>query len=127
MIRHPRHWPGLRAMYPSAYCWFVLLASLDVIVTGIVILVYGGFEANVIAAAAIERFGLGGLLVVKLPSVLVVLAMCELIGRRRRNVGRVLAVAAAGFTSLPVLLGAAQILLWGGVDAEGVVEVVAVR
>lgn len=126
MIRLPARWSTRNALYPNAYCWFLLLASLDVMVTGVVLLVYGGFEANAIAAAAIERFGVSGLLLVKLPSVLVVLAMCELIGRRREGVGRALAVSAAALTALPVLLGAAQILLWG--EAEScVVEVVAAR
>ncbi len=95
---------GLReaVLYPDAYAWFVLFASMDIMLT-VLILLMGGYEMNSVAAWVIRAFGLVGLVVYKFALVIVVVLVCELIGRVRHEVGRRVAVASIVLTLAPVV------------------------
>lgn len=92
---------GKPVLYPGVYPWFVLVASLDIMLTWI-ILQMGGREANVIAARVIEAAGLPGMTAFKFASVIVVVGICEYIGRRRAETGRRLAGCAVCISCVPI-------------------------
>jgi hypothetical protein len=97
-------------LYENHYTWFVLVSALDVMLTW-VILHAGGREANAIAAAVLERFGLGGMVTFKFALACFVIVLCEVIGRRSVRAGRNLATAAIALTCVPLLV--AVMLLTG--------------
>lgn len=98
--------------YPKLYPWFVLLASLDVVLTWM-LLGLGGREANMLAAQIITGAGLTGAVALKAASVLTVVLICEVVGRRHDQAGRRLAFAAVGLSALPVAIGAAGLVEYG--------------
>lgn len=103
---------GTRALrYQDHYAWYLLAASLDVMVTTAIIEHFDGWEANKIAAYLIERFGLWGLVGLKYSTVIFVILMCEYIGRRNAAKGRRLATLAILVSALPVGLGLIQVYL----------------
>lgn len=103
---------AVNARYPDHYCWYILAATLDIVTTFIVIEEYRGWEANKIAAHLFERFGWPGMIVFKYLTVLIVIAVCETVGRSRPVLGRRLATTAVVISALPMLLGAVQIWAW---------------
>jgi hypothetical protein len=90
-------------LYENHYTWFVLVSALDVMFTWIV-LHAGGREANAIAAAVLQRFGLEGMVAFKFALVAFVIVLCEVIGRRSRNAGRNLASASVALTCVPLVV-----------------------
>jgi hypothetical protein len=104
-------------LYPDLYCWYVLAASLDILVTGLVMAHYGAVEVNGFAAAVIERFGLIGLVPMKFLTVVLVLMICEYVGRHKPSMGLRVAQMAVGVSFLPVLAAGAQVAV---VHAAGV-------
>jgi len=94
--------------YPVLYVLFVLLAALDLILTWIVLQV-GGTEVNPVAEGIIAHRGLPGVVAFKFGLVLLIIAMCEVIGGRRIQVGRKLAAACVVVTAVPVLAACAQL------------------
>ena len=97
-------------LFPREYPWLVLFASLDVMLTWL-ILAIGGIEVNPVAQHFIRWGGLWGMLVLKFGVLALVLLICEFIGRRREVTGRSLARAAVGLNCLPVSFACAQIAL----------------
>lgn len=97
-------------LYPDLYCWYVLFATLDIIVTTIVMDYYGMIEANAIAAGVISRFGFLGLVPFKFATVALVLFVCEYVGRVRPRTGLRVAQAAVGLSCFPILAAAVQML-----------------
>lgn len=94
--------------YQNLYVWLVLVSALDIMLTW-VILYLGGWEVNGVAASIIERFGLVGIVVFKFVMVIVVILICEFLGRRRPAAGRFLAQAAIALTCIPVVLALWQL------------------
>ncbi|MFT5423023.1 MAG: hypothetical protein ACI89L_000796 [Phycisphaerales bacterium] len=96
--------------YPNAYCWYVLVCALDLMLTNTVIHYAGAIEANGIAARAIEVAGFWGLIGFKVSTMIVVLLACELIGeacarkRHPRDTGLRLAEWAVAISAIPVVL-----------------------
>lgn len=72
-------------------------------------LLLGGAEVNPLAVLWLQWLGHWGLIALKFMSLLVVIAACELVGRRRERAGLRLAVWAVAIAALPVALGLAQI------------------
>ncbi len=97
------------ALYPGIYPWIVLAASLDVMMTWI-ILHQGGREVNAVADAIIGRYGLPGVVIFKFGIVVFVIGLCEIVGRRRRAVGRGLAIAAVALNTFPVVVGVTHLI-----------------
>ncbi len=77
-------------LYPDHYAWFVLASAMDLLMTGIV-LYRGGAEMNRLAEFVILHFGRGGIVAFKFALVAVILVICEIVGQRRRDLGRRLA------------------------------------
>ena len=100
---------GRAVLYPNVYVWYVLLASLDVMLTT-VILAAGGYEMNSLADRVLGRWGLPGLVVFKFSLVLLVVAICEVVGRRNDRTGRKLAEWAVAITAIPVVVSLVQLL-----------------
>ncbi len=90
-------------LYPNTYTWFVLVSSLDIMLTWVV-LHYGGVEANPLAANVIYRWGLPGMVAYKFALILLVIVICEVVGRRNPKAGRGLALAAIGVTCIPLVI-----------------------
>ena len=96
-------------LHPTAYKWFVLISAVDVVVTWFILLL-GGTEVNVLADTVIRYAGLKGILIYKFCLVILVVLLCEVVGRRRPRVGRNLARAAIAITTLPIVLSIAQLV-----------------
>ncbi len=99
-------------LYPQAYIWFVFLSAMDVCMT-VMVLHWGGSEVNVLADAVIQRWGLAGMVTYKFVLVGVIVTICEVIGRRKRRVGKAVSVFAVVITAVPVVI--AFVLLLGHV------------
>lgn len=100
------------ALYPNHYAWYVLAGTLDILVTYIIVMHLGGGEANAMARRILERHGWPGMVALKYGTVLVVLLVCEIVGRRSERTGKFLAVTAVVLSSLPVGLGLLQVWAW---------------
>ena len=75
---------GKDVLYPNHYTWLVFVSAMDIMMTCTVI-VFGGHEVNVIANFFLRRWGLPGMVMFKFALVVVVIGLCELIGRRNRR------------------------------------------
>lgn len=73
------------------------------------VLQLGGAEVNPLALAWLQLFGHWGLIVLKYTSLLIVVAICEMIARRQTSTGQRLAEWAVVIAALPVVLGLVQI------------------
>jgi hypothetical protein len=106
---HPRGTTVRTVRYPAAYTWIVLLASLDLMLTW-VILHQGGQELNRLADSVIDRYGLWGLSAFKFGMISFVICLCEFIGRQRPGSGRFLAVVAILLNCVPVTMASYLLL-----------------
>jgi hypothetical protein len=95
-------------LYPIAYKWFVFISAADVVLTWFILLL-GGSEVNILADTVIAHAGLKGILIYKFCLVILVVLLCEIIGRRRPRVGRNLARWAVAITAIPVVLSVVQL------------------
>ncbi len=95
-------------LYPHVYPWLVLVASLDVMLTW-VCLSLGGAEFNPIADRFISAGGIAGALFLKFSCLVIVVLVCEAVGRRRAEVGRRLGSWAVALNSLPVTAALTQL------------------
>lgn len=105
-VADPRH-----VLFPDAYLWFVLVSSLDLMLTWLV-LHLGWVEANPVANHVLQLGGFPGLTVFKFAAVVFVVCVCEFIGRRgqRPATARNLAFAAVAISAFPVLWTLPQVL-----------------
>ena len=105
--------------YPNAYVWFVFLAALDVMLTYLilhpVLFARGldttesrGREANALADWIIQRWDVPGMVAFKFVLVVLVVVLCEVIGRRKDRTGRRLAEWAVAVTAIPVVVALVQ-------------------
>jgi len=111
-----RHNPVL---YPNHYAWYVLAATLDVICTHQILHRFKGSEMNKLADALIQRCGLLGMIGLKYSSIVLVVLICEFVGRRQLQLGRRLAVAAICISALPVGIGLLQLSAWTHMVSAG--------
>ena len=98
-------------LFPNAYTWLVLAASLDVIMTYLM-LSLGAIEVNAVANHALRVAGLWGLIALKFTIIAGVLWICEYIGRRRLTTARSLVSAGVALNILPVVFSFAQLTLF---------------
>jgi len=116
-----------KARYPNLYVWFVFLAAMDVMMTWLV-LAAGGNEENVLAHWFLAKWGLPGMVVLKFTAVIVVVFICELVGRFREATGQNLARFAVAINVIPVTLAFVQLLInkfaGGDNETEAVVQAV---
>jgi hypothetical protein len=97
-------------LYPNLYTWLLFVSALDVMLTWVV-LYYGGREANALADAVIHHLGLPGLVAFKFALVLLVIILCEVVGRKRPRTGQKLAAAGIAITLVPVVIAFALLLV----------------
>lgn len=100
-------------LYPRIYPWYLLLASLDVMLTWVV-LSMGGVELNTVAAWVIDRHDVTGMILLKFTTVFFVLFACEKIGRERDDIGRRLATFAVLINCVPVAMALSQLGVYFG-------------
>jgi len=98
-------------LYLPLHRWFLALAAVDVVLTTLV-LNLGGQEANIVPRAILARAGLGGMVALKAASVVFVLLVCELVGRKREHVGRRLALGAIAANAAAASLGGAYLTIF---------------
>jgi len=98
------------ALFPNCYVWYVFFAALDVMLTTVV-LHLGGSEVNLLADWVLTRYDLPGVVTFKFSLVVLVVCICETVGRRHYRVGRKLAEWAVAITAIPVILALVQILI----------------
>jgi uncharacterized membrane protein len=97
-------------LYPNLYAWYILVSAMDIMITVTLLIHLGAHEVNMIAQRSIELFGTWGLIGLKFASVILVVAICEYIGRRRPRTGRGLAIAAIFISLFPIVAATAQVL-----------------
>jgi len=117
----PRPSPPKRSVrYPNAYTWFVFVATLDIILTYLILnpVLFArdaeftesrGQETNALADYVFQRWDVSGMVIFKFALVVVVIVLCEIIGRYREATGRRLAEWAVAITCIPVLVALIQI------------------
>jgi hypothetical protein len=96
--------PPRSLLYFDHYPWVLTLAALDVAFTWL-ILALGGSELNLFAAIVIHHAGLGGMLALKFGAMALVIAICEYVGRKRRDLGRGVASLAIALNTVPATVG----------------------
>lgn len=99
----------VHVLYPDRYVWYVFVSALDIILTVTVLVHLGMREANTFAQWSIDRFGTWGLIGLKFLSVIVVVMICEFIGRRDVRRGGRLAYIAIGLSLIPITAAIVQI------------------
>jgi hypothetical protein len=97
------------ALFPNHYCWYLLVCALDLALTNTVITRFGATEVNALAHAAIETAGFWGLIALKFATVLVVIGVIELVGRRRLATALRLAEWSIVLSGIPVVATLAQL------------------
>ena len=96
-------WLGLPAMrYPNEYVWFLLFSSMDIMLTWMILVRHGGSEVNPVAAVVIEHWGLPGAIAFKFSLMLLVMVVCDVVGRKLDRAGRNLAQVSVVISALPV-------------------------
>lgn len=95
-------------LYPDMYAWYLLASALDVMVTVTVLVHLGAREVNTFAQWTLERLDVWGLIGLKFLSVIVVVLICEYVGRRRPGLGRSVAFIAIIASLAPVAAALAQ-------------------
>ena len=103
--------PSNSVLFPNAYTWLVLAASLDIIMTHLM-LSLGAIEVNAVANHALQTAGLWGLIALKFTMIACVLWVCEYIGRRRFSTARSLIGAGVTLNFLPVVFSFAQLIVF---------------
>ena len=96
-------------LFPNRYVWFVLLSTLDVVLT-FVILWLDGREVNGLADWILQRYGIGGMAVFKFALVVFVVLLCEALGRQNEHAARRLAEWSIALTCVPVAVATAMLL-----------------
>ncbi len=100
-------------LHPDLYCWFVLLSALDIMLTHTILFRFKELgmyaaELNTFADWVIERFGLWGAIGLKSASVVTVVVIIEIVGRRRPATGRTLALCVIAMAMVPVFVALVQ-------------------
>ncbi len=97
-------------LYPNQYVWYVLVSSLDLMMTNTVMKHFEAREVNTIADTAIRWFGFWGLIGLKFATVMLVVGICEYVGERRPRLGRKIAEWAVAISAVPVVVAIVQVV-----------------
>jgi hypothetical protein len=106
MVREP-------VLYPRIYPWYVIVATLDVLLTWLILSAFDGIELNPIAAGVINSGGMTAATFYKFATVMFVMWACEYIGRRKLLTGRRLAFYAVVLNCIPITASMAQLAVAG--------------
>jgi hypothetical protein len=97
---HRRH-----ARHPNHYTWFILFSALDIMLTHTILGQFGAFggrELNSIADWVIQQLGLWGAIGLKFATVIVVIAVCEVVAHMKPVTGLKLAHTVVVLSVFPV-------------------------
>lgn len=97
-------------LFPNEYVWFLLFSSMDIMLTWVILSV-GGQEVNPIADVIISGWGLPGAIAFKFSLTLLVIVLCEVVGRAKPRMARNLAQAAILISATPVLYSLALVAM----------------
>lgn len=103
------------ALYPNRYAWFILMSALDIILTHAILhhfSDFGGRELNTIADWFIETFDIWGAIGLKFATVIIVITVCEVVGRFRPRLGSGLATTVLLLSLFPPAVALAQLLMF---------------
>lgn len=100
---------GRHVLFPDHYCWYVLACVLDLVLTNTVINHFGGVEVNGVAAGIIEAGGFWGLIAFKMATAILVIAICEHVGRTRLATAKRVAEWAIAISAVPSVLSLTQL------------------
>jgi Domain of unknown function (DUF5658) len=104
--------------YPNHYAWLVLVASLDIMMTWVILHV-GGVEANPIAKWVLHAFGLPGMVTFKFALIIVAILVGEAVGRRDKPKGRRFLEYAIAISTFPVILALVLLVVSQGGENIG--------
>ncbi len=96
-------------LFPDHYCWYLLVCVLDLVLTNTLLNHFGGIEVNGLAAGVIESGGFWGLIAFKMATAVLVIWICEHIGRSRLATARRLAEWAIAISAIPSVLSLTQL------------------
>lgn len=111
-------WSLPEMRYQTLYVWLVFLAAMDILMTLIVLFGWMGYEANPLAAAVIHQMGFGATIAFKFATILLVIVICEWVGRKRNELGRGLALSAVLVHAMVVGYSFALLLRAGPAPTE---------
>lgn len=100
---------GKHVLFPDHYCWYVLACAIDLVLTNTMLHHFGGIEVNGLAARIIEAGGFGGLIAFKMATAVLVIAICEHIGRVRQATAKRVAEWAIAISAIPSVLSLTQL------------------
>ena len=100
--RRPRFLSLPPMRYPNPYVWLVLVSALDIFLTILVLYAWKGHEVNPIAAAIIAHMGFQWTVVFKYALIVLVIIICEVVGRRNDRTGWKLAMVGIMLSAFPV-------------------------
>ena len=118
---HPRFLSLPPMRYQNAYVWLVFVSVLDVYLTLLVFYLLAGHEVNPLAALVIQHMGFQGTVVFKLALIVLVIIICEIVGRSDDRTGRTLAIVAVVIAAVPIVY-TFVLLFHGEPPAERAVE-----
>ena len=95
-------------LFPFEYLLFVAVSAMDLMLTGL-ILSLGGWEVNPVAQVVLLMSGEPGIVGFKFTIVVLVVVMCETVGRRHAVKGRRLSRAAVAISAAPVVWSIGQL------------------
>jgi uncharacterized repeat protein (TIGR04138 family) len=98
-------------LYQNAYIWLVFLSAMDIMMTWLVLSRPNGYEANALANWVLTNYGLVGMVLYKLILITFVIVVCEMVGRRKQDVGAKFSVVAILIAAFPIIM--AFVLLLG--------------
>lgn len=99
-------------LYPNHYCWFILFSALDIMLTHTILhryMDFNGRELNTFADFVIRQAGFNGAIGLKTVSIIIVILVCEYVGRRKPATGRTLAVCVVAMSTVPVIFAIVQL------------------
>mgnify|MGYP001165591726 FL=1 len=96
-------------MFPKLYPSLVVIATLDVLLTAVILDLLDGIELNPIAAWIIAAGGMVAASYFKFAIVAFTLWACEFVGRRNDRIGKRLIVYAVSLNCVPVTAAVAQL------------------
>lgn len=114
-----------KMLYQNQYAWFLFLAAMDIMMTWIILgPPFDGLEVNWLADQVIQFGGLRAMIGYKFALVVLVIVICEVVGRRNRGRGRLLANMAVILTAFPVVVAFVQLVIdvhaWANMPVDAI-------
>lgn len=114
-----------KMLFPNHYAWFLFMAAMDIMMTWVILgPPFDGLEVNWLADQVIRFGGLRAMIGYKFALVVLVIVICEVVGRRSRGRGVLLANLAVILTSFPVIVAFVQLVIdvhaWASLPVDAI-------